>query len=184
MIIDKSGSMGCIKVDAMSGFNGFLRDQQKLGDSAKVTLRVFNSFVEDIYSGNIMECPPLDEKNYRPSGGTALLDALGDTLEKMLRGYDKLDPKPHMVIVLLTDGEEANSRKWTWATTKHMVDKCRSMGWEFIFLGASELFQETAIQLGIDEKKAINFRTDKEGVRKAFAQVSSSVSRLRLEMRQ
>lgn len=182
MIIDQSGSMWQVATAAMQGFNEFLRDQKQIGADAKVTLRLFNSgshYINDVYSGPIDGCPTLNQENYIPDKGTALMDAIGDTLEKMLRGYEKSTDKPHVIICILTDGEERDSHLYTMGQVKDMIEKAKKYGWEFVFLGAG-IHWNMGLKLGIDPEKVLDFRADKAGVKQAFSQITQSVSRLRL----
>lgn len=163
----------------MEGFNDFLLEQKKLGLDVKVTLRLFNNHIEDIYSGDISGCPSLNVENYFTDGGTALLDAIGDTLEKMLRGYEKLDEKPRVIICILTDGEERDSHRYSMGTVKDMIEKAKKYGWEFVFLGAG-IHWNMGLKLGFDPDKVLDFTANKEGVKQAFAQITQNVSRLRI----
>lgn len=177
MIIDKSGSMYEVEQEALSGFNDFLKDQKSQDPTARILVRTFSNFVHTVYSGSIMECPDLDHTNYNPAGGTALLDAIGDTLSKLLRTWPQMSQRPEMIIAILTDGEEADSRHYTKDRVKMQIAEAQRLGWKFVFLGAG-IYWAYGAELGIEPKNVLDFK--KENIKTAFAQMSSSVTRLRL----
>lgn len=139
-VLDESGSMGMVKSDTIGGFNEYLNSQRKNTDETKVTLCKFSYLVQNMYTNMpISEVSDLTEQTYIPSGGTALLDAIGDTIvnvDKYLLTLDEKD-RPTPFIVIMTDGEENSSRKYNNQMIKEMVDNREANEWVFMFLGAN-----------------------------------------------
>ena len=53
---------------------------------------------------------PFDSRTYRPGGGTALLDAMGTTIDRI----DRLPNKPKKVVIaVVTDGDENSSTEYS-----------------------------------------------------------------------
>src|SRR5689334_1631785 len=81
-ILDRSGSMDSMKKEAIGGFNAFLEEQKKLPGEAKLTVALFDHEYILLCNGkSIKEVEPLNEKTYEPRGTTALMDAIGRTLD-------------------------------------------------------------------------------------------------------
>jgi len=81
-IIDRSGSMAGLEVDTIGGFNGMLQKQKKAEGEVLVTTVLFNHESQTIHDRvEIDKVPLLTENDYCVGGCTALLDAVGETVE-------------------------------------------------------------------------------------------------------
>jgi Mg-chelatase subunit ChlD len=133
-ILDKSGSMSerGKDVEARSGFNTFLEEQVAYNPDTPLTLVLFDTRFNTVYeSAPVSEVAPLDEKNYKPSGATALLDVVGSTLKKMSK-----DKEREALVMILTDGEENSSVKYQKKDIQKLAKKLKKKrGWKFLFLG-------------------------------------------------
>ena len=77
-ILDRSGSMGGLESDTISGFNGMIAKQKAQGKKVNVTTILFDDEVDIIHDRFPVEIiEPLTEKEYFVRGCTALLDAVG-----------------------------------------------------------------------------------------------------------
>lgn len=183
-IVDKSGSMGIVKNDAIGGFNNFLSEQKALPGKATMTLTLFDTVVNTLSVRKPLEdVAGLTVETYRPDGMTALLDATGKTLNEAVKAIDALpdDEKPEKVIVvIITDGEENSSREYSRgavaALTKELQDQRK---WEFLYLGANQDAFLEAGKIGIPQSSAVSFNATGQGVRMAYADVSHTVSSYR-----
>src|SRR5437870_2347386 len=103
IILDRSGSMERVAKETISGFNKFLSDQCRLPGEMTLTWVQFNQEIEvTLDSQPIGEARPLDRKRYRPNGATALLDAIGNSIDRTgarLRKMAERD-RPSKVIVV------------------------------------------------------------------------------------
>lgn len=180
-VLDRSGSMNPIAGDAIGGFNTFLHDQQALPGEARLTLVLFDhEFLVTHNNVNIRMVGPLDAKTYVPRGMTALLDAVGRTIDDMgaRLAATPEDQRPSKVIfAILTDGQENASRDYTFTKVagmiKHQQDKYQ---WEFFFLAANQDAIAAAGALSIAPKDAIAFQATGQGVRKAQDDLSNRVA--------
>src|SRR5207244_2961837 len=119
-----------------------------------VTLVQFNQEIELALDAQpIGEARPLDRRRYRPNGDTALLDAIGDSIDRTgarLRKLAERDRPSKVVVVILTDGLEnasrAYSREHVFGMIQHQREKC---SWEFVFLGANQDAIQEAANMGI-----------------------------------
>jgi hypothetical protein len=185
-VIDRSGSMADIRSDATGGFNTFLEIQKRLPGEAKMTLVLFNHNCEVVYSrADLREVKPFSAETYVPDGTTALLDAVGRTIDdigKML-AHTLEDERPGKVIfAILTDGLENSSKDYTRQRIYEMIRQQRTKyAWEFIFLAANQDAFEEAEKLCIDRNRAHNFVADSDGIKSAMHVMCESVEELRSE---
>lgn len=84
VVVDKSGSMGSVRNDAIGGFNVFLDAQKKAEGEAKMTAVLFDTTFS-FYAANVdvQSVKNLDTESYVPNGGTALYDAVGKTIDEI-----------------------------------------------------------------------------------------------------
>ncbi len=174
-IVDQSGSMYRVKEDAVGGFNQFLDEQASIPGEATVTLTLFNHEIEVVCeSVPIEQAGPLDMETYRPGGMTALMDAVGTTLERLSEKFDQRDQAPGQVIVLiLTDGRENASSRFRQAEVAEMIDRREEeRDWEFVFWGADIDADEVAGSLHIDSDRVSRVEASSDGLGEAFGEMS------------
>jgi uncharacterized protein YegL len=176
-VLDRSGSMASMTKEAIGGFNGFLDSQQKLPGEAKLTLVLFdNEYIVAQNGRPIKEVPPLDETTYVPRGTTALLDAIGrtiNTIGERLNKTPEIERPAKVLIVILTDGLENASQEFKPKQIHWMIEHQREIySWEFIYLGANQDAIEVGEQLGVAPQHAATFDETPEGVSKAFSVIS------------
>lgn len=171
-VLDKSGSMSHIKTDAIGGFNNFVQEQLKLEGDTDVTLVLFDHEVQ-VLEG----VTELTEETYRPSGMTALLDAIGVGIDNQLEDLARKseDDKPNVIVAIMTDGFENSSKEYTKERINEMITEQTANDWQFIFLGANIDAVGTARDLGINAKFAGGFVADGDGGSKAILHASEMV---------
>jgi len=184
VIIDRSGSMGNLATDTIGGFNTFVAEQKLTPGEAAFTLCTFStdySLVHDFVK--LGSVPDLDAKSYRPSGGTALLDALGTTINSVGQKLAAMpeDERPSSVLFLIiTDGQENSSHTFTKAQVKAMIEHQReTYKWEFVFMGANIDAISEGTSLGISASNSMNYSATKGGTRDLYRSVSSNTSSYR-----
>jgi uncharacterized protein YegL len=183
IVLDRSGSMADMAKEAI-GFNGFLDSQQKLPGNARLTLVLFDHEYIVAFDGRpIKEVSQLDEHTYVPRGTTALLDAIGRTINTIGERLDQtLEPERpgKVLIVILTDGLENASQEFkrnqVYSMIKHQRDK---YAWEFIFLGANQDAIQAGSAIGIPASNAATFVAEPGGASKAFAAIACATAAYR-----
>lgn len=164
--LDRSGSMSTVRNDTIGGFNTFVSDQRReaKGD-VKLTLVQFDDQYEINYNGMpIQDVSPLTEATYTPRGMTALLDAVGKTINTVGDRLAKTpeNERPSLVIfVTLTDGQENASKEFKLAQIKTMIThQTEKYNWQFLFLGADQnSFQ--AESMGFSKSNTYNYANAK-----------------------
>lgn len=183
-ILDKSGSMSGLESDTIGGFNSMLERQEKEEGEALVTTILFDDRYRVIHDRiNVKGIKPLTEKEYFVEGTTALLDAIGKTINKLVNVQKNTSEEyrsDKIVFVITTDGMENASREYSYEKIREMIKKQKEKyKWEFIFLGANIDAISTAESFGIDTDRAANYHADSQGVRLNYDVVSEAVSQLR-----
>ncbi len=183
-ILDKSGSMSGLESDTIGGYNSMLQKQQKEDGEAIITTVLFDNNYEIIHDRtNLKEINPLTEKEYFVGGMTALLDAVGTTINKIVsatKNTKKEYQADKVMFVIITDGMENASREYNSKKIKEMIKTQKEKyNWEFIFLGANIDAVETAADFGIDEERAVNYNADSEGTILNYEAVSEAISGFR-----
>ncbi|GHV50224.1 hypothetical protein FACS1894216_02020 [Synergistales bacterium] len=183
-ILDRSGSMDGLESDTIGGFNSMLAKQQAEPGEARITTVLFDDKYELLHDRlDLQAVSPITDADYFVRGSTALLDAIGNTINKI--GNTQKQSKPEyrsdkVLFVITTDGMENASREYSYDKVKSQIERRKSQyGWEFIFLGANIDAVEVANQFGIDRSRAQNFHNDSEGVELNYRVVSQAVASFR-----
>ena len=183
-ILDRSGSMQSHLEPAIAGFNKFLHDQKKTSTNARFTLVLFDDQYEvPCASIPISEVVELDTTTFVPRGSTALLDAMGQTLDNLHARLEKMstDQRPKQIIVaILTDGMENASHKFTHRQISDKIAHLRdNHDWQFFFLGANQDAIATASELNISAQNTAHFHDSADGHSAAYAAISRKTAAIR-----
>lgn len=164
-ILDQSGSMDTVKKSTISGFNEYLSTLQKDKEvEYTFDLTTFdNTSTRKASNKSLKALEPLTEKSYTPNGGTALYDAVCDTIAGHEGNGDK------WIICILTDGEENASQRWNDRDFTAMVKALNAAGNVTVtFLAANQDAWSKAQKWGIHHGNAANFVATDIGTRGAF----------------
>ena len=183
-ILDKSGSMHGLEQDTIGGFNSMLQKQKELDGECRITTVLFDNRYELLHDRiDIRAVSPITEKEYQVGGTTALLDAIGRTVQKLVsvqKNTAKEYRADRVLFVIITDGQENASREYSSDRVKEMIQlEKEKYGWEFVFLGANIDAVETAGQLGISRDRAVDYVPDGAGTALNFQMMSETVAAFR-----
>lgn len=173
-VLDRSGSMSGLAADTIGGFNELIEKQKKIEGDAYVTTVLFDHEYEVLHDHVALgEVVPLTDKEYFARGSTALLDAVGRTINAVgarLAATPEEERPAHVVFVITTDGMENASREYTAKQVREMVEhQQQKYSWQFVFLGANMDAVSEARNLGISAKYAADFTPSHSGVRKMYS---------------
>ena len=183
-ILDRSGSMSGLEGDSIGGYNAMLEKQKKEPGEVIITTVLFDNEYELLHDRiNLRAIAPITDKEYYVRGSTALLDAIGKTIYKIVnvqKHTAKDEQAGRVLFVITTDGMENASREFSYQRIKRMIEYQKGKyGWEFIFLGANIDAIATAKRFGINEDRATNYNADSKGTELYYAVISDTVSSLR-----
>lgn len=180
IIVDESGSMSIIRKQAFTGMNETLQTvrqmQKKFPDQEqRVTLLTFDSGHTTWHYDNTpaLKTRDLSWKAYNPGGGTPLYDAIGKGISKVMAQTEDGD---HVLVTVITDGEENCSEEWTLKMIRTMIEKLKKQNWTFTLIGTDNLDVEAmATSFAIDEH--LKFEQTENGTEAMFARERRSRER-------
>ncbi len=173
--------MSTIKDKTIEGFNTFLDEQKKVPGETTISLVQFDTKVEKTYLGHkLADAPRLTDGDYAPYGWTALLDAVGGSINAIgARLHDMQDDErpERVLVVIITDGMENSSSEFVNKQIADMIAHQTSVyKWKFVFIGANQDSFATAQEMNIDASSTLNFCATPYGTGRAFAALGEYVS--------
>lgn len=183
-ILDRSGSMAGLESDTIGGFNGMLSSQRQVEGEAVVTTVLFDDQYELLHDRiPLAGVAPITAKQYYVRGCTALLDAVGRTIQKISNVQDNTAEEMRaekVIFVITTDGLENASREYNYPRIHQMIrEKQEKCGWEFIFLGANMDAVSEGAKMGIRADRAATYSCDSAGIHENYKAVGNFVTHAR-----
>lgn len=181
IVMDRSGSMRGIKEDMEGGLKTLLDDQRKEAGECNVTFVKFDDQYEEVFASKPIA--EVEDLELDPRGMTALLDALGRTIDAAghrFAALDEAERPEHVFFVVITDGHENSSveypRTQIMEMIKHQTEK---YNWDFTYLGANQDAIAVAESMGMKGGATLDFAANAAGVRGAYAGTSHKLSSIR-----
>jgi len=171
LIVDRSGSMATIQMEAETAINQFLKDQKELEGDVFVTFVQFDNKYEQVFEK--VNLPNVPRVEITPRGMTALLDAIGRTVVNYVPRTEKT------IYVIMTDGLENASQEWTNTAVKNLIEEEKQHGSEFVYLGANQDAVSVGAKMGIPVASSLTFAADKQGLDAVSRSMTSYVSATR-----
>ena len=183
-ILDRSGSMCGLEADTIGGYNSMLERQKEQEGTCRVTTVLFDDRYELLHDRiELQGVRPITEQEYYVRGCTALLDAMGKTIQKIAAVQRNTAPEHRaekVIFVITTDGMENASREYTAEKVRALVERQqKEFGWEFLFLGANIDAIAAARHVGIRAERAVNYHADSAGTRLNYEVLSETVCAMR-----
>ena len=183
-ILDRSGSMGRLSDDTIGGFNSMIENQKEEPGEAYVTTVLFDDYYDLLHDHvNIKDIKPITRKEYYARGCTALLDAIGKTINSVgvrLAETTEEERPEKVIFVIITDGYENSSVEFSKTQIKEMVDhQQEKYSWTFMFLGANMDAVSEAVSLGIKSSFSKTYTANKAGTDSVYKATSDVLTRAR-----
>lgn len=186
IILDRSGSMQSMRDDVTGGFNTLIQAQKAFEGEATLTLAQFDNHYEIVHDFvNINEVPNLA---FQPRGGTALLDAMGKTINEVrdrILSMSETEMPSKVIFVTITDGQENASKEHTKSQVFEMIEELKSEGredhvnWEFVFIGANQDAISEGSSFGIRAGASLSYMASGDGATAAFDSLSQGITSYR-----
>ena len=165
LVIDRSGSMDTIRDDMVGGLTAMLAQQAAEPGILTVDIVTFDTEIE-------LQCTMSNPSDVaivlEPRGGTALFDAIGMSVTGFGRTLAALPEhaRPETVqVVVVTDGEENSSRKFSSRAVRALVTQQKEKySWDFVFLGTNQDAVMAGQHLGFDAGSSMTFAPGAAGV--------------------
>ena len=178
IIIDESGSMICIKKEAIDSVNETIQTiraaQEEHADQEHfVTLVTFNDKVKSVYNCvPVAEVKELTDESYQPNCCTALYDAMGMSLTALRESVAKNDA---VLVTVVTDGYENASKEYSGKAIKALVDDLKAKDWIFAYIGANQDVEAVAATISITN--VLNWEASSVGTAEMSRKLSESRAR-------
>ena len=183
-ILDRSGSMSGLEGDTIGGFNSLIEKQREQEGECFVSVVLFDNESEVLYDRvKLTNVRKMTRDDYTVRGCTALIDAIGGAIHHIgnIHKYARPEDVPeHTMFVIMTDGMENASRRYSSSKVKQMIQhEKEKYGWEFLFIGANIDAVQTAGRFGIGANRAVNYHADSRGTGVVYEAVNLTVGNMR-----
>ena len=165
-LLDRSGSMSGLESDTIGGYNSYLNEQKN--KNVRITTVLFDDQYEILYKREkIKDVKKITKKEYFVRGCTALLDAVGKTINLM-----EMENARKVIFIITTDGLENASREYNKRQIKDLIEKHHN--WEFMYIGADIDSYREGEMIGIKKTNISNYCKNKVGVNKLFSSLGKA----------
>ncbi len=178
IILDESGSMYSIKSATIRGFNEVVQtikgvEKQFPEQEHFISLISFNGLgIKTIlFNEPVKTLEEIDKKNYQPNSSTPLYDAMGFSINKLKNEIDAL-PENNVLVTILTDGEENDSKEYNGESIKKLVEEMKGMGWTFTYIGANHDVEKFAMTISITN--TMSFEANEKDMSRMFLKEKSA----------
>jgi hypothetical protein len=181
VVLDRSGSMDSIRQEALDVFNEQVKTiQAKAKDmDVSVCFSTFSTAADKpvIWMQDAQELKPMTTAQYMPAGMTAMYDGVGDAIDGLKKAADADEKHVAFLVVIISDGFENNSKRFSAADIAERVQACEKTGrWTFTYLGANQDLKKVSKDLGINLGNMAAFVSTAEGTRDATTMHAAATS--------
>lgn len=168
-VLDASGSMGILAKETKGSFNSFISSQSKTSGKTVFELWQFNTVIKQTVSPTDLARIPKDlMDHYQCGGGTAMNDAICiaiDNLGHRLAAMQESERPGNVMFVIITDGEENSSQKFSGEDVKKRIQCQRDVySWDFIFLAANQDAFAAGADIGMNTEDCQSFEASEAGM--------------------
>jgi uncharacterized protein YegL len=156
IILDESGSMESIKNSVLQGFNEIVQTIQGIEKEFPdqehfISMISFNGLGQKLlhFIDPVSKLNQLSHNSYNPQASTPLFDAMGFGLHKLDQHLANLSDY-HVLVTILTDGEENASKEYSGETIHKMVQELKEKKWTFTYIGADHDVSTFANKISIN----------------------------------
>lgn len=176
IILDESGSMQSIKTTIIQGFNELVQtiqgiERQFPEQEHFITFVSFNGLGQKVlhFVDPASALIQIDDQSYRPDASTPLLDAMGFSILK-LKHFLQGKKDYHVLVTILTDGEENASKEFSGQAIKKLVEELQQDHWTFTYIGTDHDVEKVAFSLSIHN--ALVFQKNDADIQQMFLKES------------
>jgi uncharacterized protein YegL len=182
IVLDRSGSMESCRDETIEGFNEYA--QQIRATAAKeelqvrLTLTVFNGEIRmPLFEQPLTRLHRMTRKYYVPDGSTAMLDAVGHTIDRLEREGTNI-AEASVLVCIISDGHENASHDYSYADIAKRIGRLTATErWTFTYLGANQDLSHVSEQLNIPFANTTVYSATRAGTSDAWQRQSRATSR-------
>jgi len=188
IILDRSGSMGSVKLETIKGVNTQIEsmraDAKEFENQEHIYCLV--TFGGGGYGGNepikydawkqsSSEIEDLTAKNYITGGGTPMCDAIGGGINGLRNEIveELKDENTKVFVNIFTDGYENTSQEFSFEDCKTLIDEVQTTGqWVVAMVGCEDSIFEEAKKMGISQGNTVKYARGGVGAEVAMQHLS------------
>lgn len=164
LIVDRSGSMADLAEESTKQIQELLAKQS---EDVRVNLIDFDDKIKVRAKNKKPGCKRLKEYKLRPRDLTSLYDAIGTAA-------GLIDPSERNFVVIITDGYENSSSRWTQEHVRPLIKAWQASGTEVTFIGAGIDSWGEASDLGLGY--SLNVEGSQVGIQNAYGALGNAVN--------
>lgn len=156
IILDESGSMGCIKEPTIKGFNELVQSiktvrKQFPEQEHTITFITFNSsgIITRIVNQPVNKIGNISEEHYRPNSMTPLYDAIGLGID-LIKKFTAICKNYNVLVTVLTDGLENASKEYAAEQIQNSIKELKQKNWTFAYIGTDHDVMSVAKNISIN----------------------------------
>jgi len=144
-ILDESASMGSIKGPTVKAYNEQLKTIREMGahDIRSYLVKFNQSLTRVLQNDPVSALYDMRDKDFRPNGGTALFDAIGETCSDMELGAERSPrdaSKDMFLMIVISDGDDNMSNLWDEHMLRSRINRLKATGrWTFVLIGPKHM---------------------------------------------
>jgi hypothetical protein len=181
MLWDKSGSMQATRQTALQAFNEQCQKFKEIAQDQDILL-YFLTFSHDVFE-HLWGVPAdqlteATEEDYVCNGGTAMRDAIGYGVKKLLDTTDTEEENAAYLVITISDGETRDDQHYSAAQIRELRAACEATKkWTFSFMGCSEeSMYKLSHDLGVSASNMASWSTKNAKVAEAGLKNANSRS--------
>jgi len=129
---------------------------------------------------DVIKIQELNNENFKPYGGTPLLDAIGwainETGEKLASLKEEERPSK-VLFVIITDGQENASRAFDYKEISEKIKhQTEVYSWDFMYLGANQDAIAEGSKMGISAGSSLSYGISSQAVGSTYGLVASKTA--------
>lgn len=182
VLLDESGSMSAVRDVTIDGFNEqveTIRKETEGDNETYVSLITFggSEVRKEFINENVNMLDKVERDSYNPNGNTPLLDAIGESVDRLEEDTDIESEENRYLIIIMTDGMENASQNYSHEEVANKIKSLKENGnWTFTFMGDIQNIEDVTGGLNIDIGNVSKYDSTEIGTREGFKTISASTS--------
>jgi hypothetical protein len=119
----------------------------------------------------------MSRKYYVPDGSTAMLDAVGQTIDRLEREGSRIH-EASVLVCIISDGQENSSTDYTYESVAELIQRLTATErWTFTYLGSNQDLSIVSEHLSIPLTNTSSYASTREGTADGWKRQSRATRR-------
>ena len=181
IVLDRSGSMTSIQQETVDMFNGQVDELKKASKDipSKISLVTFSTEVDEptYWNAAPSKLKKLTTEDYVPDGLTALDDAVAETIKRLQKVKDADAKDVSFLLMIITDGQENNSKEYDPNTVTQMVRDLRNDSrWTVAYMGPQGSVEVVRNRFDLFVGNTLGYAATSQGMKDLGQKIRSSTA--------